>query len=294
MSYENMMNLLAKLHIDRVKNLSKYESIEDIEFKVFSQWGEDGIIQYLINKLPIQNKFFIEFGVENYRESNTRFLLMNNNWSGLVIDGSDENINFIHRDSIYWKYDLKAIASFITKENINNLISKYIPNQDIGLLSIDIDGNDYWIWEAINCIKPVIVICEYNSIFGNRAKITIPYRNDFFRTKAHFSNLYFGASLTALESLAKKKGYTFFGCTSAGNDAFFIRNDMTNLLKSEIDKASYVYSKARESRDENGNLTFLQDQDRIKSIENKKVYDLDKKYEIKISDLWKAGEILYV
>lgn len=75
MSYENQMILLGKLHVDRIKKIEKYKDLSEIEFKVFSQWGEDGIIQYLINKIPIKNKFFIEFGVQNYRESNTRFYL---------------------------------------------------------------------------------------------------------------------------------------------------------------------------------------------------------------------------
>ena len=94
-------------------------SLDEVEFQVFSQRGEDGVIQYIINKIEIPNKVFVEFGVETYTESNTRFLLMNNNWSGLIIDGSKKNINFIKRDFIYWKYDITALESFITKDNIN-------------------------------------------------------------------------------------------------------------------------------------------------------------------------------
>src|SRR6478609_538478 len=105
----------------------------------FFQRGEDGIIQYIISQIEIPNKIFIEFGVENYVESNTRFLLMNNDWSGLVIDGSKQHIRFIKENFIYWKYDLTACHSFITKENINQLISGYTNCEDIGLLSIDVD-----------------------------------------------------------------------------------------------------------------------------------------------------------
>ena len=159
----------------------KIAKIEDIEFKVFSQFGDDGIIQYLINKLEIdydcQN--FIEFGVENYQESNTRFLLFNNNWSGLIIDSSKEKIEQIKNSNYFWKYNLEAKVSFIDKDNINNIIKESQIGKKIGLLSIDIDGNDYWIWKSINVIDPLIVIVEFNSVFGFVHKLSIPYKKTF-------------------------------------------------------------------------------------------------------------------
>ena len=92
------------------------QPLSDHEFKVFSQWGEDGIIQFLLRKLELSQNTFIEFGVETYREANTRFLLMHDNWSGLVIDGSKSNINDIVSQSIYWRYSLNAIQSNIQSE----------------------------------------------------------------------------------------------------------------------------------------------------------------------------------
>ncbi|MFM6025585.1 MAG: hypothetical protein ACKPER_22095, partial [Dolichospermum sp.] len=124
-------------------------SIFDNEFRAFSQWGEAGIIQFLIRNVHISRKIFVEFGVQNYTESNTRFLLINNNWSGLVIDGGLEEITYIKNDPIYWQYNLKAINSFITKDNINQILSDNGIQGEIGLLSVDIDGNDYWVWQAI-------------------------------------------------------------------------------------------------------------------------------------------------
>ncbi|HOZ86299.1 MAG TPA: hypothetical protein PL029_01015, partial [Bacteroidia bacterium] len=97
-------------------------SMKKAEFKVFSQWGDDGIIQFLISRINISKEYFVEFGVENYTEANTRFLLMNNNWSGLVMDGSAAHVEYIKKDPIYWKYDLKAAQAFITSENINRLL----------------------------------------------------------------------------------------------------------------------------------------------------------------------------
>ena len=206
------------------KKLSEYE------FKVFSQWGEDGIIQYLVQALDIPNKNFIEFGVETYRESNTRFLLMHDNWSGLVIDGSVSNIKDIKNQSFFWRYSLNAVKSFITKENINKLLVENKMEGDIGILSIDIDGNDYWILKEINCVQPAILITEYNSVFGSERAISIPYKEDFVRGRNGISNLYYGASLAALNFAANQKGYSLIGCNSNGNNAFFVRNDMVDQL----------------------------------------------------------------
>ena len=135
--------LLGKILIENIRNKKNIDKLSEVEYKVFSQFGEDGIIQYLINSIPIENKIFIEFGVENYKESNTRFLLINNNWKGLLIDSDEKSINSIKNDDIYWKHDIKAVCEFITKENINSIFSSNGFEGDIGLLSIDINGNDY-------------------------------------------------------------------------------------------------------------------------------------------------------
>ena len=136
------------------------KSLKEVEFKVYSQWGEDGIIQYLIQILPILNKTFIEFGVQDYTEANTRFLLEADNWSGMIMDGSKENMDTVRREDIYWRYDLNAVPVFITRENINTLLLKSGFDRDLGILSIDIDGNDYWVWKEINVMQPRIIICE--------------------------------------------------------------------------------------------------------------------------------------
>ncbi len=251
----------------------KLESLNEAEFQVFSQWGDDGIIQYLINYLDIDNKTFVEFGVEDYLESNTRFLLINNNWSGLVIDGSELNVSKIKNDEIYWKYDLIAKSAFITKDNINQLILEEGISGEIGLLHIDIDGNDYWIWKALNIVKPVIMIVEYNSVFGHERAITIPYEKNFNRTKAHYSNLYAGASLLALCDLAAERGYKFVGSNSAGNNAYFVMEDALKDLMPLSAENGYVESKFRESRDAAGNLTFIRGNDRLEQIKGMNVHN---------------------
>jgi hypothetical protein len=197
------------------------QRITDNEFRVFSQWGEDGIIQHLIQHVEIKNKIFVEFGVQQYVESNTRFLLLNNNWSGLVLDSSRDNINQIKQSRIYWAYNVKAVETFITRENINDVLTENGIVGDIGLLSIDIDGNDFWVWQAISVIRPAIVVIEYNHRFGIDAAVTIPYEENFDRTRRQ-PTIYFGASLKALCWLAERKGYDFVGCNSNGVNAFFV------------------------------------------------------------------------
>ena len=159
------------------------KELSEVEFQVFSQFGDDGIIQWLINYLDIPKKTFVEFGVEKYIEANTRFLLFNNNWNGLVIDGDGNNINYVKRDVVSYFFNLQSIASFITKDNINELIKSRDFDQELGLLSIDIDGNDYWIWQSLENINPVIVISEYNAAFGLNPW-TIPYKEDFVDRKS--------------------------------------------------------------------------------------------------------------
>jgi hypothetical protein len=249
------------------------KSLHETEFKVFSQWGDDGIIQYLINYLDIDNKIFIEFGVEDYLESNTRFLLINSNWSGLVMDGSESHISKIKKDEMYWKYDLIAKAAFITAGNINQLIAEEKINGRIGLLHIDIDGNDYWIWKAIKVIEPIIVIVEFNSTFGCERAISIPYKSDFVRTTEHFSNLYAGSSIVSLCDLAEEKGYAFIGCNSAGNNAYFVKNEFLKDLKPLNAKEGYVESKFRESRNEDGKLSYLRSEKRLEIIKELPIYN---------------------
>ncbi len=277
--------LLAQSHIHRIRELKHIHSLREVEFKVFSQWGEDGIIQFLINKVPIEHDTFIEFGVEDYTESNTRMLLMNDNWQGMVIDGSNDHIRYIKSDDIYWRYALTAQCHFITRDNINDIISRAGMKGDIGLLSIDIDGNDYWVWEAMDVVNPRIVICEYNSVFGSECAVTIPYDDKFHRTKAHYSNLYFGASLPALCILAERKGYDFCGSNSVGTNAFFVRKDLSHSIKTVTAKEGYVLSHVRESRDSHGNLSYLAGLERMNVMKDLKVIDITSNRLVRLRDL---------
>ena len=241
-------------------------SLDNYEFKVYSQWGEDGIIDHLVRSIPINNKSFVEFGVETYVEANTLFLLKQRNWRGLVIDGSQANIQAIKRSSTYWKYDLQAICSFITTDNINHLIQSSGLHGDIGILSVDVDGNDYWIWQAVECISPRIVIAEYNSVFGPISPLSVPYDPGFVRTLKHQSKLYYGASISALNYLANGKGYCLVAGNSAGNNVFFVRNDCMAGLRSCSPQEAYVQAGFRESIDTKGEVIYTSFKERQEAI----------------------------
>ena len=252
-----------------------YNSISDKEFRVFSQWGDDGIIQFLIHELQVDNETFIEFGVGNYFESNTHFLLVNNNWSGFIIDGSKKCMDIVKNNPFFWRYDLNLKTAFIDKENINDLL-KYSNFSNIGLLHIDLDGNDYWILDSLDMDKynPDILILEYNSNFGPDRKITVPYDPLFSRIDAHFSGQYFGASLSALEELAGKKGYYFIGCNSAGNNAYFLKNKYKSIIGPKTVKKGFVSGKYRDNRDVNGELLFSSRESCIIAIRGMPVFNI--------------------
>jgi len=238
-----------------VRRRSRLRDLSEAEFRVTSQWGEDGIIDWLTEYLPIANRCFVEFGVENYREANTRFLLQNRNWRGLVMDGNADYMAALRQEPLYWRHDVTAVHAFITRDNINSLITDAGIEGDIGLLSIDIDGNDYWVLEALSVVSPRILVIEYNPILGDRHPVVVPYREDFARLKAHCCGLYFGASIAALVALAKRKGYVFVGTCSSGINAFFVRSDLFGCIDDRITEKQAWPSVHRDSRDEAGRLT---------------------------------------
>lgn len=287
---DDMAILLGKLHVQRVRQLPPYTSFREAEFKVFSQFGDDGIIQYILHQIGDIEPSFIEFGVEDYLESNTRFLLAENNWRGLVIDGDAENIERLRSQRFFWQHDLTAVAAFITKDNINSIFQAHGYRGDIGILSVDLDGNDYWILKAIDSVRPTLLICEYNSVFGDQHAISIPYDPAFQRTRAHYSNLYWGCSLAALDQIAKEKGYCLVGCNSAGNNAYFVRNDRLQNLTTKTCRDAYVQSLYRESRDQQGRKTFASGALRLELIKDLPVVNVATQQQVLIRDIFHSQE----
>lgn len=271
-------NLMGSIEWNSKTNFKNSNWLQSKEFKVYSQFGDDGIIQWLLKNLEISSKNFIEFGVGDFYESNSHFLLVNNNWNGFIIDSSEKNISLIKNSEMYWKYNLIAEKAFIDRNNINSILSLSGFN-DLGYLHIDLDGNDYWILENLNLERysPDILILEYNAIFGNKEKISIPYNPTFNRINAHYSGKYWGASLQALNYLAEKKGYYFIGCNSAGNNAYFLKD----IYKSKISKIDPILgfqdAQFKEARDKKGKLSFLSHNEVKEQLRKLPVIDVETK-----------------
>ena len=182
------------------------------EFKIYSQNGEDGVLLYIFSKIGIKNKKLVEIGIEEGKECNSANLIINFGWNGLLIDGDQRGIISA---KYYYKHvkgisdsRLKIVNKFVTKENVNNIFKENGIEGEIDMLSIDIDGNDYWVWKSIHNIN---------------------------RFVKHESAWYHGASLKAITKLANQKGYILVGCESTGCNAFFVRKD---LAKGKLEEVS--------------------------------------------------------
>lgn len=233
---------------------SKRSILQKVEARVLSQNGEDGILQYIYTKIGVTNRRFVDLGCNKIRRSNTGNLLINHGWSGLWIDAEKNTgkvgklniplapnrkiqVELRLRDDIATleskREKIRCIQSFITVENVEQIL---LENgiSDIDLLSIDLDGNDYWIWKAIQNVSPRVVVIEYNASIDPEWSVTVKYDPNFDRHKRE-SLMHYGASLSALTKLAKSKGYCLVGCDCSGVNAFFVRND---VAKDKIDSMS--------------------------------------------------------
>lgn len=281
----NQGRILAELNAGK-----RHRKLNDYEFKVFSQWGEDGIIQYLISNLKIKNRTFIEFGVEDFYESNCRFLLMKDNWSGFVVDGSRKKIQRLQTSYYFWRHPLQCKAAFITRENVDSILSESGFSKELGILSVDIDGVDYYVLSALKDWAPSILIAEYNAIFGHERAVTVPYDPHFNRTSKHHSNLYYGASLPALFSLLSPRGYALVGTNTAGNNAFFVRKELLNDSVREVALAEcFRDSCFREARDSSGNLAFVAGAARRRPVADLPLVDVVSGATLRVADLGLSG-----
>jgi hypothetical protein len=187
-----------------------YAYLETRERKVRSQNGEDGVLEALFERLGVTNQYCVEFGCADGMECNTAHLL-DQGWTGLLMDGGGFSNNP--------RADVRQ--EFITAENINELFRKYEVPQHFDLLSIDIDGNDFWVWREIT-VRPRVVVIEYNAHIPPDLRRAAVYEPDFLNTGTD----YFGASLLALKELGLRKGYTLVYCERAGVNTFFIANEI--------------------------------------------------------------------
>jgi len=191
--------------------------------KAYSQHDEDGILLEIFKRIGTGDRRFIEFGVEVGRECNTALLLMDG-WSGLWLDGSASHVTEARRNQAVAVSEgrLSVQQSMVTAENIDATLSTWAgASTDVDLLSIDIDGNDYWVWQAIATVRPRVVVIEYNATYPPPVRFVTAYDPAFTWDKTNYQ----GASLSALEQLGREKGYALVGCSLSGANAFFVRED---------------------------------------------------------------------
>jgi len=274
-------------------NRNKYDEVGDLietEVKIFSQNGEDGIIDYLVHKLKVDKKNFVEIGVGNYRESNTRFLYNRYHPKGLIIDYIDDMKKKVTKHVNFWKGDLRICNQKIDADNILDILNKNC-DYEIDFFSIDIDSIDYWIIKKLKNDISKIFVAEYNPVFGAELEVTVPNISGFERSKYHYSYLCYGMSLKALINLMDQKGYYFIGTNLQKINAFFILKEFKkevffkNIKIKSLD--NYTNSNIRDSRDINNNLNFLSGNNKFKEIEDCEVINLkDNKNElVKLKDL---------
>jgi hypothetical protein len=211
------LELLAQPKYQDPKRLTRHMA------RVFSQNGEDGIIAEVFRRIGTTNRYFVEFGASDGTENNT-VLLLQQGWGGLWIEGDADLVrkaNARFRAEVAGRR-LTTMEAFITAENIEDLFRKGGVPEEFDLLCIDIDRNDYYVWETITGYRPRIVVIEYNPLFPPTISWVVPYD-----PKAMWNGTsHTGASLRALEELGAKKGYGLVGCTLEGVNAFFVRNDL--------------------------------------------------------------------
>jgi hypothetical protein len=265
------------------------DEIDRSEFRVFSQFGEDGIIQFLVQRVPVlrEQQTFVELGVEDYREANTRFLLVNNGWRGVIVDAGTEHREFAEASELRWRTSVTPVTAFVTRDNVDELIARAVLGGEIGLLSVDIDGNDLWVFEAIESVSPLIVVTEYNSLWGADLAVTIPYDPSFRRDAMHSSGLYWGASLRALAAAAGRKGYALVAGNTAGNNAFFVRRDVLSEIPERAVADCWRPAQFSESRSPGGELTYIRDdREKLALLRDLRLVDLEREGEFSIAELY--------
>jgi hypothetical protein len=216
--------------------------LRQVGFKAFSQTDEDGILLYIFSIIGSVSRRTVEFCAGNGVECNSANLIINHGWHGLLVDGDDQlvksGVDFYNRNPHTYVYPPVFVHSWITRENVNAVIKEHGFSGDIDLLSIDMDGVDYWIWKAIDCIEPRVVVVEYQDILGPDRSCSVPY-SDSFNSSDYSSSRgmpnFSGASLLAFVKLARSRGYRLVGCNRYGYNAFFIRNPLGEKELPEID-----------------------------------------------------------
>lgn len=205
-------------------------------FRVFSQNDEDGILLMIFAAIGVTNRICVDMAFGTPLGANTTNLICNWGWTGFMAEGDSVSVQnsqdwFLnHPDTQI--FPPRIVTSWITVENVNQLLLGNGISGEVDLLSLDVDGVDIWIWNALTAISPRVIVLEFMNIWGHEDSVTVPYSPDFNRHNYHED--FFGASLPAFVKLAEVKGYRLVGCNKLGYNAFFIRNDVGQRYFPEV------------------------------------------------------------
>jgi hypothetical protein len=224
----NARSALASRHPELAAEGGQRAALLRAEYQIYSQDGEDGILAFLFAKIGTGDRRFVEFGIGDVTRCNSTHLALGFGWSGLLVDGERR---FVERARRFYEEHPEAAGrvriaeAWITPENVDAVFRANGVPRDVDLVSIDIDGNDYWVWRALEAVRPRVVAIEYNASLGPEELLVTRYEEHFDRFALHPRGWYHGASLAALERLGRTRGYRLVGCDSAGFNAFFVRDD---------------------------------------------------------------------
>ncbi len=213
-------------------------SFKDVGFKVHSEFEEDGILLYIFSIIGTTNKRVVEICAGDGINCNAANLIINHGWEGLLFDGEKHSIEkgteFYSKNPSTFLHPPLLIHAWLTKDNINNLILENGFSGEIDLLSMDIDGNDYYMMDSINEIRPRVIICETQNVIPSHLALTIPYKEDFYFKDGKQNEDFRSVSLLAMQILLKNKGYRLIGSHRFGFNAIFMLNDIGKEIFPEV------------------------------------------------------------
>jgi len=240
----NIKNLDSLASSQEIQVLLKFKfqdylnsSVEDLPnfgqvgFKVYSQFEEDGILLYIFSLIGTTNKKVVEICVADGKECMATNLIINHGWQGYLFDGSANNVKLGQKFFLGHKQTFLMLPTFkqawFTAENVNQILTEAEAIGEVDLLSLDIDGMDYWIWQAIECIQPRVCVFETNNFIPSNLSLTAKYDpNFYYLNQPKEQHLYRSVSLLAMAKLSQAKGYRLIGCHRYGFNCFFMRNDI--------------------------------------------------------------------
>ncbi|MEM6900490.1 MAG: hypothetical protein AAF583_12035 [Pseudomonadota bacterium] len=217
-------------------------SFKDVEFSNYSQHGEDGALHYIFSLVGVTNRVVVEMSAGVCEQCNATNLIINDNWRGFLFEGNDSKLD---RGRAFFKRHFAShempmlVNAWITKDNINKLISDCGVRGDIDLFSLDVDGVDYWLLDALDVVSPRVIIAEAQLMWGPDAARTVPYKDDFSATPildgGKIMSQHLGASVGAFVEFGKSRGYRLVGMVGTlGPNIILLREDVGSEFFPEI------------------------------------------------------------